>query len=101
MALDTIHAVVPTRQREIGAVVVKHIGGVARWVAGQTSIVLILIPTYAHMGIVRFWVLMAIGTREFGKIGRVGMAVKALVPFVVMRPTVDREILPIVVKSSW
>ena len=100
MAFQAIGAYMSSREREVGAIMVKHIISVARRVAGKAGIALIYIPSYPIVLIVRFRIGMAGGAGKFSVIRGVRMAVRTLAPLTVMCPTVYREIQAIVIKGG-
>ena len=100
MAFHAAGGFVGAGQRKLRAVVIKHIGGAACRVAGQASGTVVRVSVYACVLIVRLRIGVASGASEFRVIGRVGMAIGALVPFTLVRPAVNGEILPVMVKRS-
>ena len=87
-----------TGQGECRAVVVKHQICIAGGVAGQTGGIFEDITVDALVLVARTWIGMANYTTEFGKIVRVGVAIRTLVPFSFVLTSVNRKILTIVVE---
>jgi len=100
VAIDAIQSGVGTRQWECRAVVVENQIRIPRGVAGQTGRAVVAVPIHTVVLIIRFRVGVAIGTGEHGIIRRRRMAIDALAPFSLVFATVNREILPVVVKSG-
>ena len=96
MALDTIGLYMGTRQREIRIGMVEHIVRIARRMASKASRIFIHIPVHAGVRVVGFRVNMATGTRIFGVIRCIGMAIRTLGPLSFVFPAVNREISGIV-----
>ncbi len=101
MAIDTICRRMRTRQGEIRRIVIEIVLRIARRVAGQTGRTVIRVATHTSMFLVRLRVRMAGHTGELRIIIGVGMAVHTGIPFPLMHPAIDREVLAIVIKSSW
>ena len=68
--------------------------------AGQTSIVLVNVSTYAFVFFIGIRIGVATNTSELGIITRIGVAFRALVPFAFMRTTINRKILIVMIKSG-
>ena len=100
VAVQTVDTHMRSREREGGGVVVKNQIGITGRMAGQTGIVLVYIAAHIFMRFIRFRIGMAAHTSKFCVVGRVGVAVRTLTPLALMRTTVDRKILRIVVKSG-
>ena len=83
---------------EISRVVVKNDIGVTSGMASQTGIAVVNVSPYANVLVVGFRVGMAGDAGEFGIIGWVRMAIGASAPLPVVFPTVNGEILDIMVK---
>ena len=101
VAFQTIGGQVRSRQRESRRIMVKYIVGITGGVTGQASITLVDIPVYTAVLVVRFGIGVAGGTSKFGVVGWVRMAIRTSAPLTIVFATVNGEILPIVVKSSW
>ena len=101
MAAFTIHLLVRPGQWKSGAVVVKSVGRVSGWVAGQTS--LILIPITGHAGVFLIGIRIEVANRaaEFFVATRIGMAIATFHPFPFMLSRIYRKILSIVVEGGW
>lgn len=67
---------------------------------GEASRALINIAPDAVVVIICLGVGMASGTGKFSIIGRIGMAIHTSTPLSLVFTTVDREILPVVVKCG-
>ncbi len=100
MAINTICRQVRACQRETGVVVIKCITCVPGGVAGEASGAVVYISVNPVVLIICFRVGMAGRAGELRKVGRVGMAIEALIPFSLMFTTVNWEILTIVVKGG-
>ena len=77
---------------------VKSIVGIPGRVAGETGRAVISITADAIVLIIGFRIGMAGSTGDYGIIGRIGMTIHTGIPFAIMRPAVNREILGIVVE---
>lgn len=71
---------------------------IAGRVTRKTSGIFVNISVYARMAIVGFWIDMAIGTRKFGKIGWILMAICALSPLSLVFAAINWKILRIVLR---
>ena len=97
----TIHLNVRTRQYKSGAVVVKSVGRVSSWVAGQTGLIMVPITGYAGVFLIGIRIEVANRAAEFFVVTRIGMAIATFHPFSLMLSRIDRKILSVVVKGGW
>ena len=89
MALLTVDGLVGARECKIGGAVIKNIVGAAGWVACQTGRVIILITIYPVMLLIGIRIGMTADTSEIGIIGRILVAIGALIPFALVLTTVN------------
>ena len=79
---------------------IKNVGRITRWVAGEAGCIFINIPINGNVCIVRFGVGMANHTTHFRIVCRVAVAINTLAPLALVRTAVYREILAVMVESS-
>lgn len=101
MAIDTIRRCMCSGQWETSVIMIKGFGCIPSRMAGKTGWAIIGVPGYTIVLIVRFRVHMASGAGKLHIVSRVHMAVYTLIPFALMLATVDREVLPIMIKGGW
>lgn len=99
MAVEALRRRVRPGQRPDG-IMVENIVRIARWVAGEASVAFIDVAADASMLIVRFRVGVAGRAGELPVVAGHVVAVRAGVPLALVRPTVNREMLCIVVESG-
>ena len=100
MAAEAIHPQVRPRQRKIRRIVVESIARLARRVAGKASRIVERIATHASVLVVRFRVGVTSRAGEFGVVRGIRMAFRASIPNALVRPRINRKILPVVVESG-
>ena len=99
VALNAFDCGVPARQWKCSAVVVKDKIGITSRVAGEAGRIVVAVPIDFTVFVVCLRIGVAVDTSKNGEIGRVRVAVYALVPFAFVFPAENRKILPVVVKS--
>lgn len=100
VAIETGCAEVGAGQREgCGVVIETFFGGTGR-VAGEAGLVVVVITSDAYVFVIGFRIDMAVGTRDFSVIGRIGVAIQALCPFALVFTGIDGEVLGIVIKGG-
>ena len=99
VAIDTIRILVGTVERKGSLIVVKIFECIARRMTGQAGVVFVGIPTDALVAVVGLGVGVAVGTTEFRKICRVGMAIRTGRPYPVVCPRIDGEMLGVVARK--
>lgn len=100
MAVDAGSRLVCPCQRKISSVMIERTGGVACRMTGKTGRAVVRISVYSIVFVICLRVGMACRTGKLRKVGGIRMAIGALIPFALVLATIDREILPVVVKSS-
>ena len=83
-------------QGEVGFAVIEPVVSLAGRMAGQAGGTVVGIAVHAIVVVIRFRVGMAGDAGKFGVIRRIRMAVQALLPFSLVLPAVNREIVGIV-----
>ena len=101
MTFNAFQRGMPARQGECRAVMVENEIRITRRVASKTSRTAIGISVHAVVFVVGLWVGVAGSASEFRIIGRIGMAVNTFIPFAFVFSTINRKVLPVVVKGGW
>ncbi len=83
---DTIYSCVGSGQRKLSTIVIKSIFGITCWVAGKTSIVIVIIATHPGMKIIGLRILVTTDTGKFCIVGRIFVAFGTLHPHTVVFP---------------
>ncbi len=85
---------------EGGIVMIKGIVGIPGGVAGKAGRTVVSVSGHTHVVIVRFRIHMTGGTGELGIVGRIQMAIRAIIPFALVFATVNREVGHVVIKGG-
>ena len=101
MALQTACAQVRPGQWECSCIVVEDDISISGRVTGQAESIRIHITADAYVRIIGFRIQVTYHAAELGEITRCRMAIYTCGPFPLVLPAVDREILPVMVKSRW
>lgn len=99
MAFDTCGGGMCARQWKIGGIVVKNQVRIAGGVAGQAGGAIVRITANAVVFFVGIGIGMAGDAGEFCVIGRIGMAIRTLIPFAFVFAAIYRKMLAVVVES--
>ena len=99
MAQRAVGIQVSAGQRKVGIVVIKTAFCGSVRMTFQACRAVVGISTYLRMFIAGFSLLVAGKTCELGIIGWVLMAFRTGIPFPVVFPGIDREILPVMIKG--
>ena len=101
VTFDAFQCGMPASQRECRAVMVENEIRITRRVASKTCRAAVRIAVHAVVFVVGLWVGAAGSASEFRIIGRNGMAVNTFIPFAFVFSTINRKVLPVVVKGGW
>lgn len=99
MAFDASGGGMCARQWKIGGIVVKNQVCIAGRVAGQAGGAVVRITANAVVFFVGIGIGMAGDAGEFCVIGRIGMAIRTLIPFAFVFAAINRKMLAVVIKS--
>ena len=100
MALCTIGCSVTSRQWECSHIVVKVYGFTTGRVTSQTCGAIIDVSIDSIMILVGFTAGVTRDTGKYGIVSRRGMAVNTLIPFSLMLPAINREILIVMIEGG-
>lgn len=99
MTLQTTRGGMRAGQRKLGHVVVKNQVCIAGRVTGQAGRAFVHVSIYIIVFLVCFGVLVAYRAAEYRKIGWIGMAIHALIPFTLVLTAVNGEVIGIVLRK--
>ena len=100
VALHTICPQMCSCERESSRIVVKNQVSITRRVTGQTSSIIVNIAIHILMILIGLRIGVTAHTGKLRVVVGVGMAVRTLIPFTLVRSAIDREILTVMVKIS-
>jgi hypothetical protein len=98
MTADAINISMAIGEDKASGIMVENQVCISCRVAGKTRRTLINITRYILMFLIGFRIGVAVGTRKYSIIARVGMTISALVPFPLVFPGINREVLVVMIK---
>ena len=84
-------------QWKSGRLMIKRSFALSHRMAGQAGIAFVIIATYTQVLIRCFLAAMACGTRKYSVIVCIRMALGTLIPYTIMCPAIDWEVLYIMI----